>query len=202
MRALLRSSALALCLAWSLPQAGQAETVAQLLAGASARHGELFRVDYLEGQFVVVDGLNEIWRLTDEGVLAARATAMVDQDMLHLLWQDGLGQSVELNRDLDVHFTGENFALAEQLQIITTGQLGKTGALTASLPASLPVTLPVGLRFDADGTLYSAAATVYGRWALEGARIVITPSEGEAFGLEPAALAAAITDTTESSPDE
>ena len=202
MRALLKSSALSLCLAWSLPQAGQAETVAQLLAGASERHGELFRVDYLEGQFVVVDGLNEIWRLTDDGTLAARATAMVDQDMLHLLWQDGLGQSVELNRDLDVHFTGEQFALAEQLQIITRGQLGKTDALTASLPVTLPASLPAGLRFNADGTLYSAASTVYGRWALEGARIVITPSEGEAFALEPADLAAAITATTESSPNE
>ena len=154
MRALLKSSALSLCLAWFLPQAGQAETVAQLLACASERHGELFRVDYLEGQFVVVDGLNEIWRLTDDGTLTARATAMVDQDMLHLLWQDGTAQSVELNRDLDVNFTGEQFALAEQLQIITTGELGKTDALTASLPASLPVTLPaslpMGLRFDAD----------------------------------------------------
>ena len=131
---------------------------------------------------------------------------MVDQDMLHLLWQDGTAQSVELNRDLDVHFTGEQFALAEQLQIITTGELGKTDALTASLPASLPVTLPaslpMGLRFDADGTLYSAAATVYGRWALESGRIVITPSEGEAIALEPADLAAAITATTESSPNE
>jgi len=202
MRALLTSSALSLCLAWSLPQAGQAETVAQLLAGASERHGELFRVDYLEGQFVVVDGLNEIWRLTDEGALAARATAMVDRDMLHLLWQDGHGQSVELDRDLAVHFTGDKFALAEQLQIITRGELGKTDALTVSLPASLPSSLPVGLRFDADGTLYSAAATVYGRWALENARIVITPSEGEAFALEPAVLAAAITATTESSPNE
>lgn len=196
MRALLTSSALALCLAWSLPQAGQAETVAQLLAGASERHGELFRVDYLEGQFVVVDGLNEIWRLTDEGTLAARATAMVDQDMLHLLWQDGHGQSVELDRDLAVHFTGDKFALAEQLQIITTGQLGKTDAL--------PATLPVGLRFDADGTLYSATSSVYGRWSLEGAGIVITPSEGEAFGIAPAQLAAAITApfTTESNPNE
>ena len=206
MRALLTSSALSLCLAWSLPQAGQAETVAQLLAGASERHGELFRVDYLEGQFLFVDGLNEIWRLTEQGTLAARATAMVDQDMLHLLWQDGTGQSVELNRDIEVHFTGDKFALAEQLQIITRGQLGKADALTAPLPASLPVTLPaslpVGLRFDADGTLYSATATVYGRWALEGGRIVITPSEGEAFALEPADLAAAITATTESSPNE
>ena len=202
MRALLTSSALSLCLAWSLPQAGQAETVAQLLAGASERHGELFRVDYLEGQFVVVDGLNEIWRLTDEGALAARATAMVDRDMLHLLWQDGHGQSVELDRDLAVHFTGDKFALAEQLQIITRGELGKTDALTVSLPASLPSSLPVGLRFDADGTLYSAAATVYGRWALESGRIVITPSEGEAIALEPAVLAAAITATTESSPNE
>lgn len=202
MRALLKSSALSLCLAWSLPQAGQAETVAQLLAGASERHGELFRVDYLEGQFVVVDGLNEIWRLTDDGTLTARATAMVDQDMLHLLWQDGTAQSVELNRDLDVHFTGEQFALAEQLQIITRGQLGKTDALTAPLPGSLPSSLPAGLRFDADGTLYSAASTVYGRWALENARIVITPAEGKAFALEPAVLAAAITATTESSPNE
>ena len=202
MRALLTSSALSLCLAWSLPQAGQAETVAQLLAGASERHGELFRVDYLEGQFVVVDGLNEIWRLTDEGALAARATAMVDQDMLHLLWQDGTAQSLELNRDLDVHFTGDKFALAEQLQIITRGQLGKADALTAPLLGSLPSSLPVGLRFDADGTLYSAASTVYGRRALENARIVITPSEGEAFALEPAVLAAAITATTESSPNE
>ena len=198
MRALLKSSALSLCLAWSLPQAGQAETVAQLLAGASERHGELFRVDDFEGQLLFVDGLNEIWRLTDDGTLAARATAMVDQDMLHLLWQDGTAQSVELNRDLDVHFTGDKFALAEQLQIITRGELGKADARPASLPASLPV----GLRFDADGTLYSAAATVYGRWALEGGRIVITPSEGEAFALEPADLAAAITATTESSPNE
>jgi hypothetical protein len=195
MRALLRSSALSLCLVWSLPQAGQAETVAQLLAGASARHGELFRVDNLEGHLVFVDGLNEIWRLTDEGTLAARATAMVDQDMLHLLWQDGHGQSVELDRDLAVHFTGDKFALAEQLQIITTGQLGKA-------TDALPHPLPAGLRFDVDGTLYSAAPTVYGRWALEGAGIVITPSEGEAFAIAPADLAAAITATTESSPNE
>ena len=101
-----------------------------------------------------------------------------------------------------MHFTGDKFALAEQLQIITRGELGKTDALPASLPASLPETLPAGLRFDADGTLYSAAATVYGRWALEGGRIVITPSEGEAIALEPADLAAAITATTESSPNE
>jgi len=182
MRALLRSSALSLCLAWSLPQAGQAETVAQLLAGASERHGELFRADDFEGQLLFVDGLNEIWRLTDDGTLAARATAMVDQDVLHLLWQNGDGNSVEFSHEVNVTFTGELYPLAQQIKTIITDQL-----------ASATDNLPAGLRFDPDGTIFTAANRVFGNWSLQKENIVVSPSDGDPFHIPAAQLAAAMT---------
>jgi hypothetical protein len=181
MRALFAPSMAALCLAWSLPQAGQAETVAQLLASASERHGELFRVEYMEGQFVFIDGLNEIWRVADDGALEARATAMLDQDILHLLWQEEHGLSVDLSRDLPVRFTGEDFPLAHDLKTITTGQL-----------QSRVQTLPKGLRFDVDGTVFSATGSVFGNWRLEGEQIAVTPSEGTPVVMDHKPLAAAM----------
>jgi hypothetical protein len=181
MRALFAPSMAALCLAWSLPQAGQAETVAQLLASASERHGELFRVEYLEGVFVLVGGLNEVWHLTEQGDLIGRATVLIEESVLHVQWNDGQAQLLDMNGDLPVRFTGEDFPLAHDLQTITTGQL-----------QSEVQTLPKGLRFDVDGTVFSAAGSVFGNWRLEGEQIAVTPSEGTPVVMDHKPLAAAM----------
>jgi len=182
MRAFWSTSAFTLCLAWAHPQASQAETVAQLLAGASERHAELLRVKYINGQFAIVDGMNEVWSITDDGVLRARATVMIDQDMLHLLWQNGDGNSVELSHEVNVTFTGELYPLALQIKTIITEQL-----------ASATDNLPAGLRFDPDGTIYTAANRVFGNWSLQKENIVVSPSEGDRFHIPAAQLAAAMT---------
>jgi len=74
------------------------------------------------------------------------------------------------------------YPLAQQIKTIITDQL-----------ASATDNLPAGLRFDPDGTIFTAANRVFGNWSLQKENIVVSPSEGDRFHIPAAQLAAAMT---------
>lgn len=145
-------------------------TVRDLNGPSFNKAGEIFQwAETEEAYFTMVPDLSELWRVSAEGHLMERASVLGDGQTLTLLWDTSVRDVFHLDELLEINFTGQHVALAQNIATLLTWPLGEDA-----------FDLPKGARFSANRAVVDPGGQHLGNWDVAtGGIVTLTDFTGE-----------------------
>jgi hypothetical protein len=146
-----------------LPFSISAETVPELLANVTDQPGAIFNISGVEGRYVLMQVLNEVWRVDIDGAVVERASIIIQDGYVHVGWEFGDRLSIPVSEQLDVRYLGQTAPLALQVRQMLSRQLD-----TAFMG------LPIDAKFEPNTVITDGPGVSLGLWRLVDRNILIT----------------------------